>query len=92
MKIALVSPPYTAEALVGKTASMKVVLNIVPPLGLAYLAAVLEQNGYDVRIFDCSIGISLPQLMDHLKEYQPDMVGITSTTPARMNNSTISRS
>jgi anaerobic magnesium-protoporphyrin IX monomethyl ester cyclase len=82
MKIALVSPPYTAEALVGKTASMKVVLNIVPPLGLAYLAAVLGQSGRDVRIFDCSIGISLPQLMDHLKEYQPDVVGITSTTPA----------
>ncbi len=82
MKIALVSPPYTAEALVGKTASMKVVLNIVPPLGLAYLAAVLEENGYDVRILDCSIGISLSQLMGHLKEYQPDVVGITSTTPA----------
>jgi anaerobic magnesium-protoporphyrin IX monomethyl ester cyclase len=82
MRIALVSPPYTAEALVGKTASMKVVLNIVPPLGLAYLAAVLEENGYDVRIFDCSIGISLSQLMDYLKEYQPDVVGITSTTPA----------
>jgi anaerobic magnesium-protoporphyrin IX monomethyl ester cyclase len=82
MRIALVSPPYTAEALVGRTASMKVVLNIVPPLGLAYLAAVLEKDGYDVRIFDCSIGISLSQLMDHLKEYQPDVVGITSTTPA----------
>jgi anaerobic magnesium-protoporphyrin IX monomethyl ester cyclase len=82
MRIALVSPPYMAEALVGKTASMKVVLNIIPPLGLAYLAAVLEDNGYEVRIFDCSIGISLSQLMGHLKEYQPDVVGITSTTPA----------
>jgi anaerobic magnesium-protoporphyrin IX monomethyl ester cyclase len=82
MKIALVSPPYMAEALVGKTTSMKAVLNIVPPLGLAYLAAVLEENGYDVRIFDCSIGVPLAQLMTHLKEYQPDVVGITSTTPA----------
>jgi anaerobic magnesium-protoporphyrin IX monomethyl ester cyclase len=81
-RIALVSPPYTAEALVGQTASMKFVLNVIPPLGLAYLAAVLEQHGYDVRIFDCSVGISLPQLMAHLKEYQPDVVGITSTTPA----------
>jgi len=82
MKTGLVSPPYTAEALVGKTASMKAVLNIVPPLGLAYLAAVLEENAFDVRIFDCSIGISLSQLMGYLKEYQPDVVGITSTTPA----------
>lgn len=82
MKIALVSPPYMAEALLGKTTSMKVVLNIIPPLGLAYVAAVLEKNGYDVRIFDCSIGISFSRLKGHLKEYQPDVVGITSTTPA----------
>jgi len=82
MKIALVSPPYLAESLVGKTASMKVVLNIIPPLGLAYLAAVLEKNGYDVRIYDCSIGIALPQLINQLREYQPDIVGFTSTTPA----------
>ncbi len=82
MKIALVSPPYMAEALLGKTASLKAVLNIVPPLGLAYVAAVLEKEGYDVRIFDCSIGISFSRLKGHLKEYQPDVVGITSTTPA----------
>lgn len=82
MRIALVSPPYTAEALVGETSSMKLVLNIVPPLGLAYVAAVLEENGYDVRIFDCSVGLSLNRLMEYLIEYRPHVVGITSTTPA----------
>ena len=69
MRIALVSPPTTAEALVGETTSMKHVLNVIPPLGLAYVAAVLEENGYDVRIYDCSVGISLSQLAGHLKEY-----------------------
>lgn len=82
MRIALVSPPVTAQALVGQTASMRLVLNITPPLGLAYIAAVLEDNGYDVRIFDCSLGITLSELAGHLQTYQPDVVGITSTTPA----------
>lgn len=82
MRIAFVSPPITAQALVGKTASMRHVLNVIPPLGLAYLASVLEVNGYDVRIFDCSTGISLSQLIEHLKDYRPAVVGITSTTPA----------
>ena len=26
---------------------------IFPPLGLAYLAAVLDQNGYEVKVLDC---------------------------------------
>ena len=82
MKIALVSPPVTAQALVGQTASMRLVLNITPPLGLAYLAAVLEKNDHDVRIYDCSLGITLPELAGQLQAYQPDVVGITSTTPA----------
>lgn len=82
MKIALVSPPVTAHTLVGQTASMESVLNVIPPLGLAYLAAVLEENGYGVRIYDGSLGMSLAQLAESLQEYQPDVVGLTSTTPA----------
>jgi radical SAM superfamily enzyme YgiQ (UPF0313 family) len=61
---------------------MKSVLNVIPPLGLAYLAAVVEKAGYEVKIFDCSIGISLTQLVEYLGGYQPELVGITSTTPA----------
>jgi radical SAM superfamily enzyme YgiQ (UPF0313 family) len=80
-KIALVSPPVTARALVGRTASMRLVLNVIPPLGLEYLAAVLERDGYVVRVYDCSIDNSLPQLVQHLRDYQPDVVGITCTTP-----------
>jgi anaerobic magnesium-protoporphyrin IX monomethyl ester cyclase len=66
---------------VGTTKSMKAVINIVPPLGLAYLAAVLEKEGIDVSITDGSRGLSLAQVMDELKEYEPDVVGISCTTP-----------
>lgn len=52
------------------------------PIGLAYLAAVIEQNGHELKVFD-----SLALRLDHaglgreFSLYQPDMVGITAVTP-----------
>ena len=28
---------------------------LFPPLGLAYMAAVLDQNGFEVKIIDCPV-------------------------------------
>lgn len=82
LKIYLINPPVSCEELVGQTKSMKSVVNIIPPLGLAYLAAVLENNGYQIKIIDCSVGISHANLMRSLIKERPDIVGITGTTPA----------
>lgn len=60
---------------------MKAVINLIPPLGLAYLAAILEEDGVDVRVTDGSRGLSLAEVMSELKAYQPDIVGISCTTP-----------
>jgi len=49
-----------------------------PSLGLAYLAAVSEQRGDDVRVLDMqSHDLSLQQVV---AEHPPDVVGITATT------------
>jgi anaerobic magnesium-protoporphyrin IX monomethyl ester cyclase len=49
-----------------------------PSLGLAYLAAVSEQRGDDVRVLDMqSDDVSLRQVA---AEHPPDVVGITATT------------
>ena len=50
-----------------------------PHLGLAYLAAVSEQHGDEVRVFD--MDIEEVALTDFVRDYQPDIVGITSNTP-----------
>jgi anaerobic magnesium-protoporphyrin IX monomethyl ester cyclase len=50
-----------------------------PHLGLAYLAAVSERRGDEVRIFD--MDVEEARLTDFVREYQPDIVGITSNTP-----------
>lgn len=54
----------------------------VPPLGLAYLAAVLEKNGYSVRILDLNAQPKLSSnFKDILLEDKPGIVGITCLTP-----------
>ncbi|MEM2889263.1 MAG: radical SAM protein [Candidatus Bathyarchaeia archaeon] len=52
------------------------------PLGLAYLAAVLEEAGYEVKVVDCpAIGITHEKLEAELSSFEPFIVGITSMTP-----------
>jgi radical SAM superfamily enzyme YgiQ (UPF0313 family) len=52
------------------------------PMGLAYLAAVLEEKGNQVTVFDCiAEGIDQGHLKQKLSEFNPDVVGISSMTP-----------
>ena len=50
-----------------------------PQLGIAYLAALSERNGEQVRVYDQDI--EDVALEDVVRQYQPDVVGITSNTP-----------
>ncbi len=54
------------------------------PLGLGYIAAVLEKNGYEVQILDAYIK-SLPysKVSDYIINYQPDVIGITCLSDQR---------
>ena len=52
------------------------------PIGLAYLAAVLEKNKDEVKVYDCAaLGVDFPELKKQLADFEPDLVGITSMTP-----------
>lgn len=52
------------------------------PLGLAYLAAVLEDANYEVKVIDCpAMGINHEKLGAELSSFEPLIVGITSMTP-----------
>ncbi len=72
MRIALISPKWNRKA------------NDYPPLGLAYLAAVLEQDGHRVRIFDFGLDPGTPLEEDVRQAYAfgPHLVGITAMTTA----------
>ncbi len=80
IKTILVNPPFSMEDIVGETKSMKDVMNIIQPLGIAYIAAVLEKEGYYVKIAEGNF-MNHDQIKDYIKNEKPDVVGITTTTP-----------
>ena len=69
MKIVLVNPP-------APTAEVSKYLKITtPPMGLAYLAAVLEKDGHSVKIIDAEASsISPSQLKTQLKVEDQDII------------------
>ena len=53
-----------------------------PPLGLAWIASVLEENGHEVKILDSpTLGLSLSDFMRVVRSWSPDVVGLTALTP-----------
>lgn len=72
MKVALLSPKWNQ------------MVNSYPSLGLAYLAAVLERQNHEVRIFDFGLDPARP-LSDEVQDvlaFEPALIGITSMTSA----------
>jgi len=65
-KVALVNPGKKFE------------LGISEPLNLEYIAAFLEKNKIEVKIFDELAG---QDALKGIKKFSPDFVGITATTP-----------
>lgn len=51
-----------------------------PPLGLGYIASVLEKNGFNVSIVDLTFEKDFDFLRRRLKELEPKLVGITCQT------------
>jgi len=50
-------------------------------LGLGYLAAVLEQNQYEVDVIDCQVlKLSFEDFRSEISKRQPNIVGVTSST------------
>lgn len=80
MKVLLVNPPMTnmIKSTISSFIDSIVVDNPMPPLGLMYLASyVLKHTKHEVRICDMVVGNDLQW---YLREYNPNVVGITTTT------------
>jgi len=80
MKVLLINPPYLFDVYntdrdVTDSASIK------PPLGLAYLAAVLERNNIDVSIIDANAEqLNLTDILKRISILRPDIIGFTAST------------
>ena len=54
----------------------------MPPLGLAYLAAVARQEGHEVSILDAfAEGLTWAAFEDRVRSARADLIGITGMTP-----------
>jgi len=85
MKILLIDVPFGLVEIGGEKKRFAGVENAIPSLGLAYLAAVAEREGHEVRILDCTIGGDWQTIQDLGQEYRPDLVGVTAKTPSFAN-------
>ncbi len=81
MRIWLINPPEDQSNSTGMFSIIRNLFYNSPPLGLAYLAAVLEMDGHKVSITDCPVeNVFLNDLIKKAQEISPDLVGFTSTT------------
>lgn len=52
-----------------------------PNMGLAYIAAFVEEHGHDVKIIDANaLHLTYIQLVEELQRECPDIIGVTATT------------
>ncbi|MCJ7581348.1 MAG: B12-binding domain-containing radical SAM protein [Candidatus Aminicenantes bacterium] len=91
-QVLLINPPFEFEAeATGVDHKFKNVINIVAPLGIAYVAATLEKMQISVKIIDCATGVSYQELYRRIHQMAPDVIGITSTTPSFSNATKVAR-
>ncbi|HPQ41010.1 MAG TPA: cobalamin B12-binding domain-containing protein, partial [bacterium] len=78
LKVLLIVPPggYYAERWSGGV--------LMPPLGIGYVAAMLERSPHDVEILDAHVEhMTDRDIVRALQAYQPDIAGVTFTTENR---------
>ncbi len=59
----------------------------MPPLGILYLAAVLEQHHHQVEVIPCDVlNYTLADVRRCVEQFRPDLVGCTATTENRFDS------
>lgn len=79
MKVLLINPPYF-------NSKYKFIGLVAPPLGIAYIAAVLEENDVDVSVIDAAaLEMRWERLEAEIRRINPGVVAITALTPTISN-------
>lgn len=79
MRIMLINPHIDQEIAYGKR--FKQLGAVLPPLGLCYLAGVLEREGYPVNIIDANLlNLSHKDILKEIEKGPPNVIGLYATT------------
>lgn len=88
MRILLVNPSMNMQKL-GRFAEL---LEPMPPTGLAYIAGALVAAGYHTRVVDMfAEKLTAVQVLERVRRFQPDLVGLTVLTPSAPTCDKLSR-
>ncbi|KAF5067462.1 B12-binding domain-containing radical SAM protein [Methanobacterium aggregans] len=75
MKVTFINPPQT-------NSKYKFIGVVAPPLGISYMAAVLEEKNFDVSIIDASaLDMTWEALEKEIENVSPDVIAVTALTP-----------
>lgn len=84
MRIMLINPPVFKPGKYRRILEEKPIETYTMPLGLGYIAAVLENEGYDVKAVD-AYNMPWQELQESLTNHSPDIVGISCLTDQRVS-------
>lgn len=80
MKIMFLYPKWTSDY--GLFSHFAKRAGVWPPVNLAYLAAIAEKLGHEVRIIDAEAeNLPCAKMINEVVNFKPDLVGMTATTP-----------
>lgn len=81
MRVCLVFPPHNYKKFMENLVIVNEEFGIFPPLGLMYVAAILERAGHDVIIIDSSaLELSKKRTLEKIKRFNPNILGFLLTT------------
>jgi len=81
MKICLVNVPNHFELIGNDPVIIKDQQGIYPPLGILYIAACLQQEGYLVKVIDAQADeLTHAEIAEQVRTFGADIVGITAMT------------
>jgi len=84
MKILLINPP-SFEVYKGFKEIVKLRASY-PPTGLLYIASTIRKIGHKVSLIDADVeGLNINDIIQKIKLFNPDVIGITATTPIYAN-------
>ena len=79
MRVLLVNPAMQLESF----GRFRGLMEPMPVIGLAYIAAVLQQDGHEVKAIDqFTYGMGVDQVVDEVRSYRPDVLGLGMLTPS----------
>ena len=82
LKVLLINPPWLWSS-EEKSDSVDELHSVSPPLGLAYVAAVLEEHNIEVEILDSLVtNMTLKETTKYVLSGDHQVIGVTATTPA----------